>query len=127
MNLTTKVVGVVALAVTGLTVSTRAADATGEGYVCTSTYAPIASQFGNNGYIVSYYYTGQHCTGSFLEAPIYCSTGGTSSYCSGVFYDEQQILALSQNLQRAASSQQHIYSQTGSSTTQGLYVQFRGD
>jgi hypothetical protein len=106
------------------------AHASGFGYVCAVALSSPPSTLGTYGSFFVYYYTGPRCTGSFLEAPTYCSVGATdSATCDSILYDEAQLLALYQNLVHAAASQQKVYEQSSTSTwhVRGMYVNFYAD
>jgi hypothetical protein len=90
--------------------ASRAAHASGYGYICnTEDYTP-SSSVGNFGAVVANIYSGPSCTGSYLNGGFYCSTGASSGLCSLTWLlDEPQLMNLSAKLQRAAIANQKVF------------------
>jgi len=127
MNKIAKWCSLAALATMGVIAAPQDAKASGTGYVCNVSFTPFSSGLGTKGSLWVNLYSGPNCTGTFMEQAQYCSVGATdTASCDNVLYDGPQLIAMWENLQRAAAADQKIYVQstTNSWHVRGLYVQF---
>jgi hypothetical protein len=93
------------------------------GYVCETQFRRYAD-YGNHGYVYVSAYTEPGCAGSWVIGAVYCTTGGTNGNCSpGNLYSSAEILALVQNLQRAAAADQKV-NIVATSGGAGMWVSF---
>ncbi len=75
-------------------------------YPCNVHYVPRQGYLGDYGYFHVSYYTGAHCTGSFVTAMYYCSQNPTYNSCPSdsnyIFFDSQSITTVYQSVADAA-------------------------
>jgi hypothetical protein len=76
------------------------------GYVCEAQFNRYAG-YGDHGYVYVTAYTEPGCAGDWLIGAVYCTTGGTDRKCINRS-TSPEILALIQNLQRAAAADQKV-------------------
>jgi hypothetical protein len=95
------------------------------GYVCEAQFGHYPN-YGQHGFVYVSVRTQPGCAGDWVVGAVFCTTGGTTNFCSaGHLNTALEIQALIQSLQRAAAADQKV--DVVASGAAGKWVSFRSD